>query len=332
MKSGTRILIEEAEQLCCIMSFYLRKISIFIILGVVLNLVGGYILRTDKRVLTKKKLYFQDLRMQEFYAQEENVDILFIGSSRTYQTFIPGIVDSITGKNSFNLGSSMQTPITSYFVLKEAYKYCQPEMIIMDIALDVMYSDQLFNGGFIIDAMKMSLNKIDFFFKGFDFKEKMELLLPIYRYRGDIDFFYFWLKGNLSEHYDRKLKYHEKGFVENYIENNEEKEQEYIIDDKFLHNKEYLDKIVELGGQNETEIIFVYIPYPTYHSIKNEDELSSYLYEIIVEDYEKEFLNYLEIDHDYDDEFFADYNHFNLEGAIKFSKEIAEWIVVRGEW
>ncbi|MCF7911903.1 MAG: hypothetical protein K9M99_05210 [Candidatus Cloacimonetes bacterium] len=308
------------------MNIFLKRIVLFVAFGLILNISGGYILRTEKRVLTRRKLYYQDLRMDEFYNQKENVDIIFLGSSRTYQTFVPSIVDSITKLNSFNLGSSMQTPITSYFVLKEAYKYCQPHLIVMDLALDVMCSDQLFNGGYIIDAMRLSLVKLDFFFNGFDFKEQMELLLPVYRYRRDIDFFYHWAKNDIAEHYDRKLKYHEKGFVENYIENDELKEQEFTKNDTLLKNIKYLHKISELAEQNGTELVFIYLPYPSYQRITNEREFIDYIDNVIVEQLDKEFINYLEIDNDYGDEYFADYNHFNLKGAKKFSREIGKMI------
>jgi hypothetical protein len=301
------------------------NVILFLIIGYGLNLIGGEILYTKQRVLTEKKLFYPNLRMKEFYSLAENIDIVFLGSSRCYQGFDPAVVDSITGMNSFNLGSSSQTPVTSYYLLKEVYKKHQLKYVIMELSIDVLNTEQLVNGGYIIDAMDNSMNKLDFFLNGFDFKEQVELLLPFYRYRENRGFFYYAITEDIDEHYDRKRIYHSKGFVENYNDVTEGKIYQYKLTDNSIRNLKYIKKIAELTNDAESELIFVYTPYPSDTRIVNQAEFSDkFLTEI--EGLPGEFINNLEDSQEFGDEYFADGNHLNLAGADKLSQEIAEHV------
>jgi hypothetical protein len=297
------------------------NVILFLIIGYVLNLIGGEILYIKQRVLTEKRLFYPNLRMKEFYSQKDNIDIVFLGSSRCYQGFNPAVVDSITGMNSFNLGSSSQTPLTSYYLLREVFEKYRSKFVIMEISIDVLDTEQLLNGGYILDAMDNGMNKLDFFWNGFKFAEQVELLLPLYRYRENRGFFYYSLFEDIDEHYDRKRVYHGKGFVENYNDLIEEKVYQYQRTDNLVRNLEYLKKIAELTNDAESELIFVYTPYPSHARIVNQAEFSDkFLTEIA--SLPGEFINYLEDSQEFGDEYFADGNHLNLSGANKLSREI----------
>ena len=308
------------------MRLFFRQVLIFLIIGYVLNLIGGEILSIKQRILTKRKLFYPELRMDEFYGQKDNIDIVFLGSSRCYQGFDPAVVDLVTGMNSFNLGSSSQTPITSYYLLKEVYRTQKPKVVILEISVDVLNTEQLVNGGYILDAMHNSLNKLDFFLHGFDFKEQVELLLPLYRYRENRGFFYYSLFDDIDEHYDKKRVYLEKGFVVNENNISENISYEFLKTEKLAENVDYLKKINTLANTEGSELVFIYIPYPSGTKIIDQAEFVEYIDDKI-DDLGKEFINYLSNDEDYGDEYFADGNHLNLAGATKLSHEIAQEII-----
>lgn len=69
----------------------------------------------------------------------KNVDILFLGSSHTYRSFDTEYF-SMQGISSFNMGSTSQTPINSYFLLKKYYPQLKPKLIVMEVYWEVFES------------------------------------------------------------------------------------------------------------------------------------------------------------------------------------------------
>lgn len=63
---------------------------------------------------------YSRVMLQEYYAQAEKVDTIFVGSSHSYRSFDPEVVDAVLGTHSFNLGTSQQLPDGSYFLIREA--------------------------------------------------------------------------------------------------------------------------------------------------------------------------------------------------------------------
>ncbi len=82
------------------------------------------------------------------------VDILFVGSSRIYRGFDPRIFEK-KGIEVFVLGSSGQTPIQSYILLKRYIKELNPGLVVFDLfprsfskkgvesSLDLLANDQM---------------------------------------------------------------------------------------------------------------------------------------------------------------------------------------------
>lgn len=88
-----------------------------IFLGVVAlcNKILTYILIDDTDSYTR-------LTLHELYNQEENIDILFLGTSHCYRLLDTSIADEIFDANTFNCGSSGQELDGSYALLIEAGK------------------------------------------------------------------------------------------------------------------------------------------------------------------------------------------------------------------
>lgn len=89
------------------------------------------------RVIMPKYFYQEmlstTLSYTDFYDMEKNtIDVLFLGSSISATSYIPQELYNRYGITSYNLASEKQSPVISYFWLKEALHYQQPEAVVLD--------------------------------------------------------------------------------------------------------------------------------------------------------------------------------------------------------
>lgn len=69
-----------------------------------------------------------------------NVDVLFLGSSHCYRTFDTRFYRS-QGISCFNLGSSNQTPVQTYVLLKAYLDSINPRFVVFEVHPDIMKND-----------------------------------------------------------------------------------------------------------------------------------------------------------------------------------------------
>jgi hypothetical protein len=60
-----------------------------------------------------------------------DIDILFIGSSHSLRTFDPRYFESL-GIRAFNLGTSSQTPLNTYFLLQHYLSQLKPRLVVVE--------------------------------------------------------------------------------------------------------------------------------------------------------------------------------------------------------
>jgi len=70
----------------------------------------------------------------------EDVDILFVGSSHTYRAFDPRIFKK-AGIKTFNMGSTSQTPLNTYYLLKRYFEKLNPKLVVFEVCWKVFASD-----------------------------------------------------------------------------------------------------------------------------------------------------------------------------------------------
>jgi hypothetical protein len=71
---------------------------------------------------------------------DDHVDIVFTGSSHAYRGFDPRLFQA-RGYSSFNMGSSSQTPLNTYFLLKHYLPEIKPKLIILELYPIVFSTD-----------------------------------------------------------------------------------------------------------------------------------------------------------------------------------------------
>ena len=107
---------------------YVAAVIAFCFLFLLCGKFFRYILVDDTSSYTR-------ITFHEMYEQD-NIDILFVGSSHCYRTFIPEILDKKLGVNTFNVGTSAQQMDGSFMVIKEAAKYNNCLLYTSDAADD----------------------------------------------------------------------------------------------------------------------------------------------------------------------------------------------------
>jgi hypothetical protein len=72
----------------------------------------------------------------QFYKMEkDSIDVLFLGSSVAVNAFSPQELYDETEIRSYNLSSEQQSPVLSYYWLKEALRFQSPKAVVLDINL-----------------------------------------------------------------------------------------------------------------------------------------------------------------------------------------------------
>ena len=103
------------------------------------------------------------ITFHEMYEQD-NIDVLFVGSSHCDRSFIPEIFDEKLGLNTFNGGTSAQHLDGSYLVIKEAAKYNDIKQIYLEVYFSLArhtYKDrtELTQFYIIADYLRPSIDK-----------------------------------------------------------------------------------------------------------------------------------------------------------------------------
>lgn len=105
-------------------------------------------------------------RFPNFYKLPKNsLDVLFLGTSHVREAFIPQKLYDNYGITSYNLGSSDQPPVLSYYWLKEALKTQHPKVVVFDVSIVLSYRASLpeANVRKALDYMHLGMNKLEAF-------------------------------------------------------------------------------------------------------------------------------------------------------------------------
>lgn len=107
-----------------------KQRALVLILTIVFFLIGIFL---GKLMLTPATLTdMVNYHTKQIDAAGENVDMLFVGGSRTYRSFDPDIIDKeLNIKNGLNNGSPAQRTIFSYYLLKEYLKKYDPKYVVI---------------------------------------------------------------------------------------------------------------------------------------------------------------------------------------------------------
>lgn len=281
-----------------------------------------------------------------FELPKDTVDCLFIGTSHVYCSFIPKRIYELVGITSANLATSSQSYQNTYWLLKEALRYQNPQMVVMDIhsvtsAVDEQVQNFRLHYTSGISAMPdLSWNKLMAF--------------------ADIKSSQVGWSENLTKYdafglLEYKNEYHrEHGSVEGLVNLLTQPEKEYrtfgfyptttvypvdelvpyvetenVKDFYSTQEYEYLNKIYELLEEKGIELVLTRAPYTMpefddYQLNRQAQEWAASKDIVVVDYFELIASGQIPIDLQTD---FRDQDHLNYLGAVKATDYISEFLI-----
>lgn len=242
----------------------------------------------------------------------DNVDILFIGSSHAYRGFDPRLFKS-KGYSSFNIGSSAQTPLNTYYLLNYYLPKIKPKVIIYEIYPVILSRDGyectldlLMNTHISLELLEMSIatgnpnaftNCIGRFIHN--------IVYPLKTMKQ---------KQIINE------RYIPGGYVETDVVRNDRLSINPIHVNMLDSQLKYISKIMELANDLNIELIGVIQPLPVDYllSISNYKIMTSKLMNIANKNKVSiyDFNDIIVLDSVND---FKDKDHLNKSGVVKFN-------------
>lgn len=319
------------------------KIVVFIVALFISNEIWQYFLIDDVDSYTR-------IMMKEMYEQE-NVDILFTGSSHCFRAVNVGMLDEMLGVNTFNTGTSLQDMDGSLVLIQEVGKTSEIQEIYLEMYYEMAMNKEykkrtnLTSTYIISDYMKLSFNKIEYLLNasGSDYYVNSFILArrnwsSLFDWNYLIDLYQQKQEASYIN-YEYITNYQGKGYVGMTWTNEEgelfsESPYEEIQDDIF--SDDYLESIYEIINyceENNIKLTLFTTPMTDFRlvSVGNYDSYIEQVYELI-EGYDIEYydfnlcrLEYLSLD----DADFYDDNHLNIYGGSKFTELLGK--IIAGE-
>lgn len=286
---------------------------------------------------------FERIMMHDFYENTENIDNLYVGSSHVFCDLNPAILDEINGKNNFNLSTSAQPLIASYYLLIEADKRNDLTCVYLDLWNGLLMEDngkwkepgELLTSWQVLDQMKFSENKLKWMLDSTDYRHVYLSMFPSIRYKNrllDSDYLAEQLHNKTNSDYlcyDDLESYVRKGY--SYTEHKAEElycttSVRTVESPRELSEtaKEYLIKIIDYCDKNNIKLRLCANPVSDWELCQTGD-YDNYVMQMknLVSQYGLEYYDfnlcrkeYLDIG---DNIYWSDNNHLNKYGAELYS-------------
>ena len=287
------------------------KLLLFAALFIFADVVLGAILSN-----LRDNVQYGRIRRIRYIAEEQQTDIVIMGSSRAVHHYDPDIITEITDLSCYNAGFDGNGILLNYPLLTEITKRYSPKLIIYDLAegFDLLARDDNHKFISIIKPFYGKYPETVNVFDDVDKTEKYKMLSKMYQYNSN------WFSVILG------LLPHDDGQVNGYDPRGGRIKDDQLIpanrfDGAFDDIKiKYMYKFIENCKESKVPLVFVISPYLL--------EKQSYVLNGFIEycsdnqvslwDYRDVFLN--------DRNLFYDGSHMNQDGASAFSEMVGERI------
>ncbi len=267
-------------------------------------------------------------KYNDFFEAETNLDVIFLGTSHTWNSVLPMEMWKEYGISSYNWGYSNCTPAESYYLFKDIVKYTEPKLVVMDMFGLFEYQDG--NGkyrGDRIEQQHVQFDEIPFSMN------KLEAAIDIFDdYEHRLDFAF-----NLMMYHNRWVELDERDFN---VTTNPEKGSSMLVglgkgvqywpmgtnEKRPLDSVccEYFEKFLRFCYEEDIQVLCVYLPFPADESCQKAansiDEMVDYYINA-------EYVNMLNMGIvDFSTDMYSDGNHLNFTGAAKVTQWLGDYI------
>lgn len=260
---------------------------------------------------------FTDLRLREADSMK-NIDVLIVGSSHVYRGIDPRRFESL-GLKTFNLGSSLQSPVQTEYLLRRYLDQFNPKLVFFEVGYKTFSSDG------IEGALDIIINS-----EGFDYE--------ILRMAGEVNdirvfnslaytFFRKKILGEtrleyLANHAD---EYVSGGFVERVDSTYVGPESFYTKAIRLEENQQRsFEKSLDFLTSRGIKTILIQTPIlqDYYRSIENMHDFNDY-FKSLSDNFE--FYNFNDKIYQHT-KYFYDHHHLNSNGVERFNDDLIEAI------
>lgn len=301
-----------------------KKKIIKIACSVVIILSGIFLLQ---RLLVPKYVseVVEGRLIEEYYNDEKDHDVVFIGDCEVYENFSPVVLWEDYGINSYIRGSAQQLIWQSYYMLEDTLRYEKPDVVVFNV-LSMQYDKpqkEAYNR-MTLEGMRWSSSKIKAIRASMTGSEHfVDYLFPILRYHsrwkelGGEDVQYMFQDKQVSHNgYYMRVDVRPAENVP---------EGKILADYQFGENAySYLDKMTQLCKENDIQLVLIKAPslYPYWYD-EWEEQIEEY-----AEENDLLYINFLELIEETGLDFSQDtYDaglHMNLSGAEKITEYLGK--------
>ncbi len=332
-----------------------KEIAVFIIkviLFIACALPMLYVLGNKYSAASTENLInsYNESRWNEFYEQPENsIDMVFIGSSHSYCTFDPLIIDGGLGTTSYQLGMPLQHMDSTYYTLREVLNYQQPKDVVLEVYWDMIDDDfELTQAGYLFQVIRNDELEKEYIDEVFPLSEKVKYSVNIFRYQAD---YFAYRNSKLKEKIENNYgvftpaaqkqegveQYRSRGYTycnynmlpDEFDKTNQFKNTDGREWEASSAQIKYLNKIIKLCSENNIRLTFVTAPVAniSLDYIKNYDAIHDYIQKI-ADDNNIKYLDYNIVNKDktlFADENFRDDAHLNHSGVEIADSYFINW-------
>lgn len=322
----------------------------FLVVLCVVNIVLSFLLEPAKGS--------SDTMWTEYY-QEEEIDLAFVGASFCSTAFVPHVVDEKLGVNSFNMGTPLQAVGQTVSAVETLLEDHDVDTVVLGTGFFVLQYETLDKAELTFEKArarkKVGLSAIE---------DTLDYILDegIRETEKSINYFFPWTynhekitKDYIVKNITDKIEKWEIGLAgtdENVSKQGSAKgfrpmqgvvdydaaweiNSYWYYDQAFLEEKvEEFEEILHLCKEKRVDIVVVNTPHPTFDVVScyqtyeaSENEMAS-----ICERYDVDYYNFSLAKPEFFDsnpEYYFDFEHLNLDGAVVFSEALCELLELR---
>lgn len=326
-------------------SSILIRLAIFVIIVfILLSIIGNHF---EKISNENQNLTYAKQALDTFYKETKEVDLIFLGSSHSYCTFDPEYFDEHMGVYSYQLGTPLQHPDTSYYMMKEVLENKSPKSLVLEVYWDMLDDEfELKQADMFLSALKNKELKKKYKEDVFPLNEKIKYGLKSVRYQQDVSAYYNKKLTDFVDKYkinknpvsDYVEYYKDRGFL--YTERLMPNEELYTTNQfrnmnaaKWVINqtqKEYIIKLKNLCNKNGVKVYFVTAPIAniSMEYIENYEIINEKISEL-AEELEVPYIDYNIINKNENllsNNNFYDDAHLNNSGAVIIQEHFINWL------
>lgn len=279
-----------------------------------------------------------DYKYVDFFEQEEDFDVLFMGTSHVLNGVFPMELWNDHGIVSYNLGGHSNQMATTYWTLRNALDYTTPDVVVIDCLSctgDWKCSDIFSFVHISLDAFPTTFTKISAIWDLLD-DENLDKAIEQGNARISAEpRTKIGLLWNYSVYHSRWDEIghgdfdpgmnDEKGAESriNVIRGSLERTDSSGTSEQGTVGELYLRRIIEDCKKQGIEVLLIYLPFPADEDSQLE---AKYVYKI-AEEYGVNYINFLDEDViNYQTDLYDENSHLNPSGARKITKYLGEYL------